>query len=162
MTGQSIIQHWFQETHRTACNQFQMPPSILHTPYPSNLLCLITLIFGDEYKLQISPPPVTSSLVQIFPSAPCCQTPSVYVLPTICETQFHSTENTQNYGTTYFLSFFIDSNRDTQIHAMNGCKHSSNNLLLCVVNVAVTSSCSPQIFKHCHIVSRILLSTFVL
>ena len=36
LTGQSIVQHRFQETHRTGCDQFQMQPSILHTPYTSN------------------------------------------------------------------------------------------------------------------------------
>jgi hypothetical protein len=62
------------------------------------LLDLIFLIIlGEEYILRSSSLcsflqlPITSSLFgQTFSSAPCSQTPSVYILPLRSETKFHS------------------------------------------------------------------------
>jgi len=132
MTGQSSIQHWFSPRLDVINFKRHHPYFILHTDLIIFLHLIIVTIFHDEYKLWISPlysflqPPVTSSLVQIFPSAPCCQTPSVYVLHTVCEPQSLFTQNTQNYRSIYFLSLFLESNGDTKVHAMNGSKHSSN------------------------------------
>jgi hypothetical protein len=66
---------------------------------PSHLSRLIILIIlGEEYKSRSSSlsnflhSPVTSSLFgpKISSSAPCSQTPSVYVAPLMSETTFHT------------------------------------------------------------------------
>jgi hypothetical protein len=45
--------------------------------------------------------------VQILPSAPCSQTPSVCALPLILETKFHTNKNDrQNYSSAYF-NFYV-------------------------------------------------------
>jgi len=70
---------------------------------PANLLVLdfITLIIFVKRTISEDPhyavfsilPPLPVSLVQIFSSAPCSQTPLIYVLPLTRETNFHTHKN---------------------------------------------------------------------
>jgi len=61
-------------------------------------LYLITLtVFGKAYKLRSSslcnllrPPAISSLLGPVSSSAPCSQTPEIYVLPLVWETKYHN------------------------------------------------------------------------
>jgi hypothetical protein len=74
-----------------------------------SLIDLILIILGEESKLCSSskssflqPLPLQCSLVQIFFSALCSQTPSIYVPPLITETKFHThTKLQKNYTFEY-------------------------------------------------------------
>jgi hypothetical protein len=68
-------------------------------PLPSHPLALIILsVLGEEYRLLGSSLfkflhlPATSSIssIQVIPSAPFSQTPSVYVPPLMPQTKFHA------------------------------------------------------------------------
>jgi len=43
-----------------------------------------------HYAISYSFPPLPPSLVHIFSSAPCSQTPSTYASPLMCGTKFHT------------------------------------------------------------------------
>jgi hypothetical protein len=73
------------------------------TPVYRILLCLTILtIPGEEYKLWAphctalpSLPSLRPSQVQIFSYAPCSQSPSICLLPSTWETEFHTHETQQ-------------------------------------------------------------------
>jgi hypothetical protein len=88
-------------------------------PAHFNLLDLIILIIlGEEYKSLSSSlrnflhSPVTSSIVvQISSSAPCSQTPSIYVPPLMPQTKFQ-THTEQSYRLVYSIFKLFDSRRE--------------------------------------------------
>jgi hypothetical protein len=57
-----------------------------------------------------------SSSVQIFSSAPCPQTPSVYVPPLMSETKFHAIQNHRKNYIIYIQMFkLLDSRREDKM-----------------------------------------------
>jgi hypothetical protein len=59
------------------------------------------------------------SLVQIFSLESCSQTPSVYALPLIRKTKFHTRTNKwQNYGSVYLNLYVLDSKREDKRHCI--------------------------------------------
>jgi hypothetical protein len=53
------------------------------------------------------------SQVQIFPSTPCSQTPSVHALPLLLETKFHThTKQLAEFWFVYLTFKFLDSRRE--------------------------------------------------
>jgi hypothetical protein len=69
---------------------------------------------GPHYAVFSNLPSFHLSSVQIFSSAPCSQTPSVYVPPLMSETKFHThTEPPEKIIVLYILMFmFVDSTRE--------------------------------------------------
>jgi hypothetical protein len=81
---------------------------------------------------------LTPPWVQMFSSAPCSQTPSVYVLPPMPETKFHAQEKLQ------FCIFeplpFQTAVKKTKCSDLNCGKHYSNlnfDLLLLLPNILI-------------------------
>jgi len=76
--------------------RFSSSPRVPHAPFIS-FFWFDHPKFVEVHKLRSSslyillkPPPLLPSQFQIFSSAPCSQTPSVYVLPLVQETKFHT------------------------------------------------------------------------
>jgi hypothetical protein len=79
--------------------------SPIRDTYPAQLILLdliILIMFGEEYSYEAplyavfsNLPSVHLSSDQIFSSAPCCQTPSVYLPPLMSDTRFRTHTETR-------------------------------------------------------------------
>jgi hypothetical protein len=72
---------------------------------PSPSLVKNTSYEAPHYAVFSNLPSLHLSPIQIFSSAPCSQTPSVYILPLMSETKFHTYTKLQEKCVVFFLHF---------------------------------------------------------
>jgi hypothetical protein len=110
--------------------------SPIHATCPTNLIIfewIILITLGEEYTLRTSSvcsfihlPVTRSSLVQIYSSTPCSQTPLVYVSSLSFAPKLN---HRQNYILVYSMFKFLDSRRvDIYSSGLNGSKHYQNQI----------------------------------
>jgi hypothetical protein len=117
-----------------------------------NLLCIFHL-FHSCYMLAYLML-VDLITLKIYVAAPYSQAPSIYVLPLVLQTKFHTHTKQQVKSQFFILSYlsFQRGERKTKYSGQNGSKHAPNLIysLIFFVNAILTYYSCSQILELCH------------